>query len=230
MTPWLRRRARADRVLALLGLLVLAPVLAGLALLVLAVDRQAPAVGLARIGRAGRPFTLWKVRTMRTGAGPGADADFTIQDDPRVTRLGHRLRRYRLDELPQLWNVVRGEMALLGPRPEAPGYVDLDDAGWSTALTTPPGIAGPTQVVIHAWEARVDTAATYRSEVLPHKLAIDGWYVANASPAVDLDILRSLFRSVTAPDRPTAVHRRLRTTLPATMAAIDAASAQDRRG
>jgi len=220
--PWLRWRARADRVLALVGLVALGPVLAGLALLVLLVDRQGPVVGLARIGRAGRPFTLWKLRTMRSDAGPGAD--FTVQGDPRITALGHRLRRYRLDELPQLWNVVRGEMALLGPRPEAPDYVDPDDPAWSAALATPPGIAGPTQVVIHGWEARVDAVATYRDEVLPHKLTIDGWYVAHASPATDLDVLRSLLRSVTDPDRETAVHRRLQAALPETLAAIAAAT------
>jgi len=221
--PWLRWRARVDRVLALVGLVVLAPVLAGLALLVVALDRQAPVVGLARVGRAGRPFTLWKLRTMREGDEPGAD--FTVLGDPRITGLGERLRRYRLDELPQLWNVVRGDMALLGPRPEAADYVDLDEPAWAAALVTPPGIAGPTQIVIHGWESRVDRVETYRQEVLPHKLAVDGWYVAHASPAVDLDVLRSLFRSVTAPDRPTAVHRRLQVALPETMAAIDAASA-----
>jgi len=221
-TPWLHRRARADRALALVALVVLAPVLAGLALLVLVVDRQGPVVGLARVGRAGHPFTLWKLRTMRASDGPGAD--FTVQDDPRITQLGQRLRRYRLDELPQLWNVVRGEMALLGPRPEAPDHVDLRDPAWSAALATPPGIAGPTQVVIHGWEARVDAVATYRDEVLPHKLTIDGWYVTHASPATDFDVLRSLLRSVTDPDRETAVHRRLEVALPGTMAAIAAAA------
>lgn len=208
--------------LALVGLIILAPVLAGLALLVLVVDRHGPVVGLARIGRAGRPFTLWKLRTMRSDTAPGAD--FTVRDDPRITRLGRRVRRYRLDELPQLWNVVRGEMALLGPRPESPDYVDLGDPAWSAALVTLPGIAGPTQVVIHGWEARVDSVAVYRDEVLPHKLAIDGWYVAHASPATDLDVLRSLLRSVTDPDRETAVHRRLQAALPETMAAITAAT------
>ena len=205
-----------------MGLVVLAPVLAAIAGLVLLADRHHPFVGLARIGQGGRPFTLWKLRTMRSGAGPGAG--FTVQGDPRITALGHRLRRYRLDELPQLWNVGRGEMALLGPRPEAPDYVDPGDPAWSAALATPPGIAGPTQVVIHGWEARVDAVATYRDEVLPHKLTIDGWYVAHASPAADFDVLRSLLRSVTDPDRETAVHRRLQAALPDTMAAIAAAT------
>ena len=212
-------RVRVDRGVALVGGVVVTPLVAALALIVLVVDRQAPFVGLPRVGRHGRRFTLWKLRTMRPGA--GTTATFTVQDDARVTALGRRLRRSRLDELPQLWNVVRGEMALIGPRPEAPEFVDDGDGTWQAVLAAPPGIAGATQVVVHAWEARITSQTTYRDEVLPHKLAVDAWYVEHASPAVDLDVTRSILRSVAQPDRPTAVHRRLATALPATMAAID---------
>jgi lipopolysaccharide/colanic/teichoic acid biosynthesis glycosyltransferase len=204
---------------ALLAGALAAPVLAALAVLVLLVDRQSPLVGLARVGRAGAPFTLWKLRTMRNEPGRD-DRAFTVRDDERITALGRRLRRLRLDELPQLWNVVRGDMALLGPRPEAPEYVVADDPAWQAALATAPGIAGPTQVVVHGWEARVTTIERYRTDVLPHKLTIDGWYVEHASPAVDLDVLRSVLRSVRDPDGTTAVHRRLAGALPATMSAV----------
>jgi lipopolysaccharide/colanic/teichoic acid biosynthesis glycosyltransferase len=200
----------------------LAPLLVALALAIAVVDRQRPLVGLGRVGRHGRRFTLWKLRTMRTG--PGHDQAFTVQDDARVTPLGRRLRRYRLDELPQLWNVIRGDMALLGPRPEAIENVD-EAAAWAGVLTTPPGIAGPTQLVIHGWESRLTTIEQYRMEVLPHKLVVDGWYVAEASPAVDLDVVRSLLRSVRDPDADTAVHRRVRVALPSTMDAIAAGAA-----
>jgi lipopolysaccharide/colanic/teichoic acid biosynthesis glycosyltransferase len=215
---------RADRGAALVGLVPAAPVLAVLALLVAVVDRQRPLVGLPRVGRDGRPFTLWKLRTMR---GPVDDTrSFTVRDDTRITALGARLRRSRLDELPQLWNVARGEMALLGPRPEAPDHVDFDTEGWRAVLATPPGIAGATQVVIHGWESRVDSIDAYRDVVLPHKVEIDRWYVEHASPAVDLDVLRSVLRSVLTPDAATAVHRRLAAALPATMDAISTGTAR----
>jgi lipopolysaccharide/colanic/teichoic acid biosynthesis glycosyltransferase len=219
---WLRRRVVADRALAVVAGIVVAPVTALLAAFVRLVDRGPALVGLARVGEGGRPFTMWKLRTMRDADGEAAS--FTVVDDPRVTGLGRWLRRYRLDELPQLWNVARGEMALLGPRPEAPEYVDEGDERWRAALATRPGIAGPTQVVIHRWEATIDTIESYVEDVLPHKLAIDGWYVSHASPAVDLDVLRSVLRSLVAPRSPTAVHRRLRRELPTTMAAIDDAT------
>jgi lipopolysaccharide/colanic/teichoic acid biosynthesis glycosyltransferase len=203
----------------LVGGIVLSPLVAALAVLVLVADRHAPLVGLPRVGRDGRPFTLWKLRTMRRQG--GTPATFTVRDDERITPLGRRLRRYRLDELPQLWNVVSGEMSLIGPRPESPEFVDDDAEAWRTVLVVPPGIAGATQVVVHAWEAQVTSAATYRDEVLPRKLEVDAWYVSNASPAVDLDVARSILRSVASPDRPTAVHRRLASALPTTLAAID---------
>jgi lipopolysaccharide/colanic/teichoic acid biosynthesis glycosyltransferase len=212
-------RVRVDRGVALVGGVVVTPLVAALAVLVLLADRQAPFVGLPRVGRHGRPFTLWKLRTMRHQ--PGAAATFTVRDDERITALGHRLRRWRLDELPQLWNVVRGDMALIGPRPEAPEFVDDVDGPWAAVLTVPPGIAGATQVVVHAWEAQVTSLATYRDEVLPRKLEVDAWYVDHATPRVDLDVARSILRSVAQPDRPTAVHRRLADELPATLAAID---------
>jgi lipopolysaccharide/colanic/teichoic acid biosynthesis glycosyltransferase len=214
---------RADRVAALVGLVLVAPVLAALAVIIALVDRQRPLVGLPRVGRDGRPFTLWKLRTMRT-AGDDSRA-ITVRDDRRVTALGARLRRYRLDELPQLWNVTVGDMALLGPRPETPAYVDHAREGWQVVLATPPGIAGATQIVIHGWESRIDSVAAYRDEILPRKLEIDRWYVEHASPAVDLDVLRSVVRSVLTPDATTAVHRRLAGALPATMAAITAGAA-----
>jgi len=217
VSAWLRWRGAADRAVAVVLGIAAAPVVAVLAVVIAVVDRTSPLVGLRRVGRRGAPFTMWKLRTMRPGdAGPG----FTVQADPRVTGLGRRLRRWRLDELPQLWNVIRGEMALLGPRPEAPEYVDAGDPGWQRVLAARPGVAGPTQVAVHGWEARITTTEAYVAEVVPRKLEIDGWYVAHAGPAVDLDVLRSVLWSVLRPDRPTPVHRRLEAALPETMAVI----------
>jgi lipopolysaccharide/colanic/teichoic acid biosynthesis glycosyltransferase len=208
-----------QRAIALAGLVVLGPLILALGLAV-RVTSPGPAFHRATRVRPGGTFTLYKLRTMRVGAadsGPG----ITAAGDRRVTRLGGALRRSKLDELPQLWNVVRGDMALIGPRPEAPEFVDDVDGPWAAVLTVPPGIAGATQVVVHAWEAQVTSLATYRDEVLPRKLEVDAWYVDHATPRVDLDVARSILRSVAQPDRPTAVHRRLADELPATLAAID---------
>jgi lipopolysaccharide/colanic/teichoic acid biosynthesis glycosyltransferase len=212
-------RVRVDRGVALVGGVVMTPLVAALALLVLLGDRQRPFVGLPRVGRGGRPFTLWKLRTMRPGTETAPT--FTVRDDERITSLGRRLRRWRLDELPQLWNVVRGDMALIGPRPESPEFVDAGTDAWRAVLAAPPGIAGATQVVVHAWESRITSTTAYRDEVLPRKLEVDAWYVGQASPALDLAVARSVLGSVARPDRPTAVHRRLAAALPATFATID---------
>ncbi len=114
-----------QRVVAAACLVVVAPVLAVLGLAIRATSRG-PALHRAVRVRPGGTFTLYKLRTMYEGtasSGPGV----TAAGDPRVTRIGRLLRRTKLDELPQLWNVVRGDMALVGPRPEDPRYVDLSD-------------------------------------------------------------------------------------------------------
>ncbi len=196
MSRWLRFRVRIDRVVAALLLLPAAPLLAVGALLVRR-DGGPAFVRVPRIGAGGRPFDLVKLRTMEAGPG-GLAPGLTLAvgtGDARITPIGRHLRRWRVDELANLVNVVRGEMALLGPRPEAPAYVDSDDPRWTAVLAAPPAVAGPTQVLVEAWEARLLTtegADAYRVLVLPVKLAIDAWYVREASPRIDLAVLRGL--------------------------------------
>jgi lipopolysaccharide/colanic/teichoic acid biosynthesis glycosyltransferase len=126
------------------------------------------------------------------------------------------LRHYRLDELPQLIEVVRGRMALLGPRPETPSYVDFDDARWHRVLAARPGIAGATQVVIHDYEAGLgaDDLQRYEAEMLPVKLAVDEWYLAHASLRVDLLVAWALAERFVLRRRTTALHRRLERDVP----------------
>lgn len=129
--------------------------------------------------------------------GPSGQAlgdPITSGNDARVTAAGRRLRASRLDELPQIWNVVCGEMAVLGPRPEAPGYVDQSCPGWLTVLRARPGIAGPTQLLVANLEAELsaDGGYSYQNDVLPIKLAVDAWYVEHASPRIDVLVLASL--------------------------------------
>ncbi len=187
----------------------------------MAVRRHDPGPGLIRlerIGRHGRPFRQWKLRSMRTGNGGGPSAPITAAEDPRVTSLGRRLRHFRLDEVPQLINVVAGEMALLGPRPEAPAYVDLSEGRWREVLDARPGIAGPTQVLVADWEAEVVAASddpdAYRRTVLPLKLAIDVWYVRNASPAIDVLVLTALVQRFFGSPRRTALYARVAADVP----------------
>jgi lipopolysaccharide/colanic/teichoic acid biosynthesis glycosyltransferase len=128
------------------------------------------------VGRDGAELPMWKLRSMRRGRMSAGSAPGMPSDTDRST-----VACFHLDELPQLVNVVRGEMALLGPRPEAPEYVETDDPGWRDVLSAPPGIAGPTQLVVGDWERDIITAApdgsAYIDQVVPVKVAIDRWYV-----------------------------------------------------
>ena len=102
-----------------------------------------------RIGRGGEPFTIVKLRTMRTGAEDATGEALATSSDPRVTGVGRWLRRYRVDEIPQLWNVLNGTMSLVGPRPERPGFADTFSsgvAGYSQRYVVPPGVTGLAQV------------------------------------------------------------------------------------
>lgn len=198
-SPWLRGRvAVLDRVVAAVAAVALSPVVAVVAAVVRARDGSPVLVRLTRVGRHRRPFPMLKVRTMTTGTAgaQAAGAPLTAGGDLRITSVGRWLRRHRLDELPQLANVVRGDMALVGARPEDPGLVD-DDPLWDEVLAVPPAITGPTQLVVHAWEEEVmsgpgDHVARYRATVLPVKLAIDRWYVTQASPRIDVVVAWSM--------------------------------------
>lgn len=202
MSLWLLVRRPLDRLVAVALLLVAAPLLGLAGIAVRLVDGPPMFIQVPRVGHQGRTFGMLKVRTMRPttpARGPGSRS-LSGRGDERVTSIGRHLRRWRLDELPQLVNVIRGEMALLGPRPEAPDFVD-DSVAWRHVLRARPGIAGPTQVMVHRWEATIfggpefdgtQAEADYRHIVLPVKLAIDRWYVDHASPRIDLMVLGAL--------------------------------------
>jgi lipopolysaccharide/colanic/teichoic acid biosynthesis glycosyltransferase len=143
-----------------------------------------------RVGRFGRPFFLLKLRTMRAGDGPRV----TASGDPRVTPVGQFLRKTKLDELPQLWNVVRGEMALVGPRPEVPAYVDLSDPDWKRVLEARPGITDPVSLRLRFEEKLLasvpgDRNEFYRQVMVPFKVRKYLEYQAIRSARSDLVIL-----------------------------------------
>jgi len=200
LSPWLRIRLVVDRAVAAIAGLVLAPVILVLAALVRREDGGPGFIAVTRVGRDGRPFRMWKLRSMRAARPDGTADGLTLSGahDDRITQIGRRLRAYHFDELPQLLNVVRGEMGILGPRPETPEFVDLDDPMWREVLTIPPGIAGPTQVIVNDWERslidEVPDGSAYRTKVVPVKLAIDQWYLERSSPITDALVAITLVR------------------------------------
>lgn len=180
------------------GLMALAA--PGIAVLALAIrlDSSGPAFYVSeRVGQGGRRIRVHKLRTMYVAAVESAPA-ITADDDGRVTRVGRWIRSRRLDELPQLWDVVCGRMSLVGPRPEAPAFVDIDDPVWMEILSVRPGITGMTQLQFHdegRWLTG-DVEAAYRTQVLPTKMASDLAYVRTRSTRGDVRLLRDTVRFV----------------------------------
>jgi lipopolysaccharide/colanic/teichoic acid biosynthesis glycosyltransferase len=165
----LGRRA-VDVVLALVGLVLLLPVLL---LVALAVRLESPGPVLfrqVRVGRGGHGFEILKFRSMMVTA-PGAGPQVSGIEDPRVTRLGRLLRSARLDELPQLVNVLRGDMTVFGPRPEVPRYVAHYTAGERALLLVRPGLLGAGQLLFAREQAgQLDAAADPEAAYLEHQL------------------------------------------------------------
>jgi lipopolysaccharide/colanic/teichoic acid biosynthesis glycosyltransferase len=187
-----------QRLIAGVSALITLPLLAVLAVAI-RFDSPGPILFRStRIGEGGRPFGCLKLRTMRWDPAATGSA-ISVRDDHRLTRVGRRLRRYRLDELPQLWNVAAGEMRLVGPRPESPRFVDLSDPLHRVIFTTRPGMTGLAQL-LHADEAdridRSDPERHYREAILPEKLRIDLAYLRHRSTRLDLWILAQTPRAL----------------------------------
>jgi lipopolysaccharide/colanic/teichoic acid biosynthesis glycosyltransferase len=182
-----------DYVLAALGLIVLSPLL-----ILLAATVRLSGVGpilfqQERIGLGGRPFQIFKFRTMRPDAERSGGKLTHGERDPRVTPLGALLRRFKLDELPQLINVLRGEMRLVGPRPEVPEYVRLYDEIQRAVLLVPPGMTDPASIAFRD-EGRLLAAApdperVYVEEILPRKLAINASYLDHRTGWSDVGVI-----------------------------------------
>lgn len=184
---------------SVMGLILLAPVMAVIAVFVKR-DSDGPVIfAQERVGRRGRPFTLFKFRTMTSG--PAAGPAVTAAGDARVTRVGAKLRSTKLDELPQLLNVVKGEMALVGPRPEVRRYVDLwTDEQRRVILSVRPGITDPMTVQLRREEellgAAADPEAYYKSVLLPQKAQAYVRYVRGRTLHGDLLLIAKTVWSV----------------------------------
>jgi lipopolysaccharide/colanic/teichoic acid biosynthesis glycosyltransferase len=167
-----------DLTIALVGSVLTAPLVAALALALRLESPGDPIYRQTRIGKDGKPFAIYKLRTMISGAEfTGAGMAIT-QGDDRITRVGRLLRRYSLDELPNLWNVLRGDMSIVGPRPTIPVQVEQYTERQRGRLAVKPGITGWAQINGRA------------SLPWPERIELDLWYVEHRSLLLDLRILR----------------------------------------
>src|SRR5215475_6038722 len=192
---------QVEAAIALAGLVMVAPLIA-LTAIVIAFTSPGPVIfRQKRMGRKGRPFTMYKLRTMRVAnSGP----QVTAGDDVRVTPVGKFLRNTKLDELPELWNVLKGDMSLIGPRPEVPRYVDLDDPMWRLVLEARPGITDQMTLRLRNEEALLvevegDRERFYLETLLPFKL--EGYlnYLQARSWRSDLKVLWQTIVAVAFP-------------------------------
>lgn len=187
-----------DRVMAAAGLLALCPVLAVVAVLIRVRMPGGPVIfRQRRVGRGGRLFTMYKFRSMTVGHG---GSSVSVAGESRITPLGHVLRRYKLDELPELWNVLIGDMSLVGPRPDVPGYADRLTGADRDVLRLRPGITGPASLKYANEEeilALVDDPQRYNDEVIfPDKVRINLQYYRSHSLAGDIRLIfATIFRS-----------------------------------
>lgn len=186
---WMFVKTVWEWLLALMLSILVLPLLAAAAMAIKADDRGPIFFRQTRVGRFGRHFQVIKLRTMRQNA-EAAGPQFAALDDPRVTRVGKFLRQTRIDELPQLFNILRGEMALVGPRPERPEFVQQyskDIEFFDLRLSVRPGITG--------W-AQIKEGYTSDSDGTIEKLSFDMYYLKHMSPLFDLRIVLSTIATV----------------------------------
>ena len=191
-----------DLAAATVGLLVLAPVFLVLALLVKLTSAGPVFYRQDRVGRSGKTFRIVKFRSMFQDADKRGPA-ITSAGDRRITPVGLLLRRFKLDELPQLWNVLKGEMSLVGPRPEVPRYVESYSPAQRKVLTVRPGITDPASIFYRQEEtmlaAHPDPDRHYRQVVLPDKLSMNLEYLDRISFSYDLFLVLRTASSIFIP-------------------------------
>lgn len=184
---------------ALTGLALLSPLLLALAIWVAADSRGGIFYRQQRIGKGGKPFWLYKFRTMRPLSDKGSLLTVGARDN-RITRAGYWLRRYKLDELPQLWNVVLGDMSLVGPRPEVEKYVALYDQRQCRVLEVRPGLTDYASLAYFDENALLEKSAdpeqTYIREIMPAKLELNLRYIGEMSVWTDLKLLIGTLRRI----------------------------------
>lgn len=183
------------------GLIFLSPVLIISAILIKITSEGPVLFCQRRVGLNGNEFTLYKFRTMRMNqTGPLV----TAASDDRITKIGRILRKSKCDELPELWNIIRGDMSFVGPRPEVPQHVDLNNPTWQEILTVRPGITDPVTLKLRNEEdllAKVeDKDDFYRNTLQPYKLGGYLKFVNKKSFQVDIFIIIQTLKAVILPN------------------------------
>lgn len=176
-----------DIIVALLGLFLAIPIIVATSILIKLESRGPIIFAQARVGKEGRIFNVFKFRSMRSDAEKHSGPVWATQDDDRITRIGHIIRKLRIDEIPQLWNVLRNEMSFVGPRPERPFFVEelkKDIPYYTERLVVKPGVTGWAQINYRYGASKEDAV---------EKLQYDLYYIKNMS--IFLDVL-ILFRTV----------------------------------
>ncbi len=180
-----------DRLMALIGLVVLWPVLLIVAVLIRVKMPGGPVIfKQKRVGRKGKLFTMYKFRSMTVGHG---GSSVSVAGESRITPLGAKLRHYKLDELPELWNVLTGDMSFVGPRPDVPGYADQLRGDEREVLKLRPGITGPASLKYRDEEdllALQPDPQKYNDEVIfPDKVRINLYYLHHYSFVKDIEMI-----------------------------------------
>lgn len=180
-----------DRAMAFIGLVILWPVLLVVAILIKVKMPGGPVIfRQKRVGRNGRLFTMYKFRSMTVGHG---GSSVSVAGESRITPLGAKLRHYKLDELPELWNVLIGDMSFVGPRPDVPGYADQLKGSDREVLKLRPGITGPASLKYRDEEdllAGKDNPQKYNDEVIfPDKVRINLYYLHHYSFLKDIEMI-----------------------------------------
>ena len=180
-----------DRVVSFIGLLFLLPVLLVVSILVKVKMPDGPVIFTQkRVGRHGRLFTIYKFRTMEV---KHTGSTVSVAGESRITPLGAKLRKWKLDELPELWNVLIGDMSFVGPRPDVPGYADLLKDGEERVLELRPGITGPASMKYRDEEellSQVDNPQEYNDTVIyPDKTRLNLYYLDHYSFIDDIRMI-----------------------------------------
>jgi lipopolysaccharide/colanic/teichoic acid biosynthesis glycosyltransferase len=182
-----------------LGLILLAPVFLLIAILIKLISPGSLFYQQERVGKDGRVFKIIKFRTMQVDADKRGPS-ITVGGDSRITSIGRILRALKLDELPQLWNVLKGDMSLVGPRPEVPLYVKSYSEEQKKVLVVRPGITDPSSLAYRYEEEllgrQTDPENYYQQVVLPHKLSLNAEYICNISLKYDLSLLSKTLLSL----------------------------------
>jgi lipopolysaccharide/colanic/teichoic acid biosynthesis glycosyltransferase len=180
-----------DIICSLIGILILLPLFVLIGAWIFLDDFHTPFFIQERIGQFGKPFGLFKFRSMRVNS--SQKVQITVGLDPRITKVGHFIRRYKIDELPQLINVLKGDMSLVGPRPEVAKYVNLYKEEQKVVLQVKPGITDYASLEYFDESDLLakseDPEKTYIEEIMPAKIQINMKYISKASVNEDVKII-----------------------------------------